>query len=400
MKKKTTLIEILGAITIIAILLTFGINKLSSTVQRAQLTHSQNDINSITVALYLYKQDANDYPYLSEDRPTSDQVYTFQEIKDFLKGDNKRGINYLNKDLLSRFITDNEVTSYENGNYMVALDFDHDEEIDAQVLAAYSSKKSDIDLPASIRVWMKHPDDGEDLVSSIITDTGDGAATLASNNNPSDPEIPLDPTPTANEPETPTPTVPETEDTPIEFDIEDEGTIVLKSSATMNFTVLGAAISYGGRYDMPVTVSLDIDGSSTDPYGSSSHALNGNINGTNPSPYNAGTLEEGTEISISASSWYKKSGDGSSSSDWSEYMSKSSDGSDNIVILRDGDPVPDTPGFLGQDGIADMVDGYVDGDKISLGENEAIVLFELGTNNMSSSAADFQDAVILVSFSK
>ena len=403
MKKPYTIIEVLGAIIIIAILLTIGFRHLHSISQRAQLTHSQSDINSITVALYMYKKDYGHFPYLGDTVPSADQVYTYSDIRDFLRANNDRGINYLNGTLQSRFISNPNVISYENGNYMVALDFTNDEEINQAVLSPYSSHNSVQNAAASIRVWMKHPSGGEDLASTLITD-GNAGDNLATNSSPTSPDTPpsTDPdsenTPT-NTPST-TPSITPDDEGPVDFDIDDEGTIVLNESASMSFTVLGAAISYGGQYDMPVTVSIDVDGSTNEPYGSYSMPLNGNINGTNPKPYDAGELEEDTKVTVSASSWYHNSGDGTSNSDWNEFMTKSSDASDNIAILRDGDPVPDTPGFLGQDGIADMVSDYVDGDKISLNENEAIILFELGTNNMSSSAADFQDAVILVSFSK
>lgn len=70
--------------------------------------------------------------------------------------------------------------------------------------------------------------------------------------------------------------------------------------------------------------------------------------------------------------------------------------SSNLNVLRNGDSVPKIPGAMGQDSIEDYLQDYVEDGKIVLEENEAIFLFELGTTNLSSSVADFQDLVVLM----
>ena len=52
--------------------------------------------------------------------------------------------------------------------------------------------------------------------------------------------------------------------------------------------------------------------------------------------------------------------------------------------------------FKEQSNIAAFVRNFVVDGHVVLGENEAIYLFELGTTNMSSDAADFQDLVVVV----
>jgi hypothetical protein len=71
--------------------------------------------------------------------------------------------------------------------------------------------------------------------------------------------------------------------------------------------------------------------------------------------------------------------------------------SSNLNVLRNGDSVPKIPDAMGQDSIEDYLQDYVNkNNKIVLEENEVIFLFELGTTNLSSSAADFQDLVVLM----
>ncbi|MCP3906279.1 MAG: fibro-slime domain-containing protein [Planctomycetes bacterium] len=69
-----------------------------------------------------------------------------------------------------------------------------------------------------------------------------------------------------------------------------------------------------------------------------------------------------------------------------------------VYVLKDGDPVPAIPAMASQATILDFVEPYVDivSGFMTLAPNEAIYLFELGTTNLSSPAADFQDLVVLV----
>jgi hypothetical protein len=85
-------------------------------------------------------------------------------------------------------------------------------------------------------------------------------------------------------------------------------------------------------------------------------------------------------------------------SSWQEYLEVYSTGdSANLIVLKNGNSVPNIKGYLGQAPLASFVAPYVKNGKISLKANEAIFLFELGTTNIYSDAADFQDLVVLLS---
>jgi len=84
---------------------------------------------------------------------------------------------------------------------------------------------------------------------------------------------------------------------------------------------------------------------------------------------------------------------------FTEHLSaKSGENSPYVLVLRDGDSVPNIPGFQNQTNLATFVAPFVNvaTQKVVLQENQAIYLFELGTTNLNSASADFQDLVIMV----
>ncbi len=165
--------------------------------------------------------------------------------------------------------------------------------------------------------------------------------------------------------------------------------------------VLGAAISYGGSYDMPVTSRVHKGDSSVDPWGTYNEALTGNVNRDGTFSYEpADALPGGTGITVSGTSWVRNDGDGTSNDHWNPYMEQNSEtGGSQLKVLRNGDPVPDIQGYLDQGSVADFVSNFIDplSNTISLEPNQSIYLFELGTSNSASAAYDFQDLVVLVS---
>ncbi|SFT52171.1 hypothetical protein SAMN02910340_01032 [Methanosarcina thermophila] len=87
---------------------------------------------------------------------------------------------------------------------------------------------------------------------------------------------------------------------------------------------------------------------------------------------------------------------------WSKRITvDTSNNSSNLMVLKNGDSVPNIPGFNNQVSIKDIVTDYIENGDIKLKENEVIYLFELGTEvsaeDPDDPAADFQDLVILVS---
>jgi PKD repeat protein len=177
-------------------------------------------------------------------------------------------------------------------------------------------------------------------------------------------------------------------------------TVTPTQNFTCNFTVLGAQISASGVYDMMVTTQLYIGGM-TYPLGNYSSPVGSNVNDYQQHHWNLpASYPAGTPVTISGKSWDHVSYglDYSLDSSWKQYMEVYTTGnSPNLIVLKNGDAVPNKPGYLGQADLAAFVAPYVKNGKISLQANEAIFLFELGTTNIYSAAADFQDLVVLMS---
>lgn len=192
----------------------------------------------------------------------------------------------------------------------------------------------------------------------------------------------------------------------VDFDIID-GNVIPTETFAARATVLGAAISYNGEYDVPVTVKFNLGPQSYTPFGNFNLAVSGNVNDDeNPRSYIFPNMfPAGTPISSIGRSWVKKqpSYSGSQNWHWMNFLTIDSDlNSPNVMVMRDGDPVPDIPGFMNQASIEEFVEPYIDmlSNTFSLDDNQAIYLFELGTTDLSSPAADFQDLVVLISLAK
>ncbi len=168
-------------------------------------------------------------------------------------------------------------------------------------------------------------------------------------------------------------------------------------------TVIGAAISYGGEYDMPVTMQVHAGSAVSAPFGAFGGAISGNVNdGRNPRAHvMPSMITPGTAISIDGRAWTRKSSSGLATrdSDWQSYMTvNSASGGAQVKALRNGDSAPSVGGFLGQLSAKAMLSKYINTTtkKITLEPNQVIYLFELGSTSTSSSAFDMQDLVVLV----
>ncbi len=189
----------------------------------------------------------------------------------------------------------------------------------------------------------------------------------------------------------------------------DGNEIVAQEEVRLKFTVLGAAISAGGSYDMPVTVKIRINGQGFTPFGSWGNPILGNVNtGNTGTTYvwePEGTFPANSRIRIGARSWKKKKSwySGSKSSHWKKHMTKDNlTVDDQLAVLRDESPVPDVGGYMGQYSVEDFISEYIDteNDEMKLEASDAIYLYELGMNNPASSAHDMQDLVMLVTMTK
>ncbi len=186
-----------------------------------------------------------------------------------------------------------------------------------------------------------------------------------------------------------------------DFSIDGDEAVVNDHFA-LRIEVLGAAITYGGTYDVPVTARIKVGDEYFEPWGRYDQALDGNINtGNTGITYlwePEGIFEAGSRISIDARSWLRSSDtDGTNESDWYVYMEETSaSNGQQIEMLLDDAPVPSVGGFMGQYSVEDFLDGYIENDALVLDDNQAVSLFELGATDTGSSAFDMQDLVVVV----
>ncbi|MFA6259323.1 MAG: prepilin-type N-terminal cleavage/methylation domain-containing protein [Candidatus Peribacteraceae bacterium] len=185
-----------------------------------------------------------------------------------------------------------------------------------------------------------------------------------------------------------------------------EDTVVPEVAYTCTISVLGAALTNGaGGYDMPVTMQVRLGATGwLDVFGNWLHPADANVNDgqmhifTCPGVYTAGTT-----IDLSARSWQKTRWwySGNSNSHWrTHYTRQTMAQSERFVwALRDGDTVPDVSSMAQQASIESFLRDYINAETgtVMLPDNQVIYLFELGTANLQSDAADYQDLVVLVS---
>ena len=187
----------------------------------------------------------------------------------------------------------------------------------------------------------------------------------------------------------------------IDFDIN-AGKITPTEDFMIMVSVLGSAITSGGQ-DLPVTVQLQIGDKSVNPWGDFTDAEAADVNDPHAPTRNYIVNElfevdedsdpADTAVTVTSRSWWR--GD-------VHIEANSHEQSQQVKVLRDGDAVPDIKGMDDQADVLQFIKPYIDFDsnKMTLDENQAIYLFEIGTTNVSSSAADFQDLVVLVTFGK
>jgi hypothetical protein len=176
----------------------------------------------------------------------------------------------------------------------------------------------------------------------------------------------------------------------IDFTISD-GRVVPSEDFAVKVSVLGAAITSSG-VDMPVTVKVNINGQSFEPFGDADDPGAGDVNDHSPPRHFIvqEQFDEDSTIDVTGTSW---------NTSGSVYLRRNSHSeSPAVKVLRDGDPVPDISGFENQTDAVEFVRKYIDPETntMTLHENQSIYLFELGTTRLTSSAADFQDLVVLV----
>lgn len=163
------------------------------------------------------------------------------------------------------------------------------------------------------------------------------------------------------------------------------GTITIRKQATMNIRVLGSEIACGEEGD---------------PIGTT--AAYNLILGTLVNQSSLSTVAPlGVQNNISVAPETDLTVDGASSTGGtcSPNISVSSNNSSNRVLtLRNGDSIPDYTPYGNQLPIATISAGYIDtNNRITIGNNEVIFLFELGSGSPGDASFDMQDLVVLAS---
>jgi len=150
----------------------------------------------------------------------------------------------------------------------------------------------------------------------------------------------------------------------------------------MNLKVMASQITYGaGGPEVSVKVGLKING-----------VLSWLFNGQDVDggeEYNT-QIAANTSVAVRGYAWYENSFTHSRDSDSSSAFAR---------VLLKGDSLPNVPRFGNQQTLSEIIDPFVDQNrKIDIDNNQALLLFELGVDDLSSPAADFQDLVILLTF--
>jgi len=187
-------------------------------------------------------------------------------------------------------------------------------------------------------------------------------------------------------------------DEQIDFEI-DNGRVIPTEDFAVMVSVLGAAITSRGN-DIPVTAEVRLGELVLNPWGDFDSPTAGNVNDHGPTRHyvvqEQFEAEDGVEITVTGRSWL---GSGDDDEDYDMHLeANSQDEGWQVKVLRDGDAAPDIDGFEDQASAESFVAPYIDEETglMTMDENQAIYLFEIGTTRVSSSAADFQDLVVLV----
>ncbi len=187
------------------------------------------------------------------------------------------------------------------------------------------------------------------------------------------------------------------------FSISSENELQIDEDFKLQVSVIGAELmNASGTYNLPITVSVKVDGDTFEPWGDYDKAVSGNVNdANNPREYVLSDLyDAGAQISIKAKSWKKKNenSSGAGNGDWEKLYERNSAGSNSKVkIVRDGSDVPNLADYVNEFAIKKFLKPLTKNGKISIGSNDILFLFELSTNSTDPDDIDYQDLVIRVS---
>lgn len=142
---------------------------------------------------------------------------------------------------------------------------------------------------------------------------------------------------------------------------------------TANVKFLGTGWS-APNYDAPVEVSVRVGGTEEKSWVSGdSDTLVGS--------YGVSSQRSGTPISVVASGKASRYGD---------WRTTSEDGNEEyLVVLRDGDAVPNYDAGNGQQDVAEYAEDFIEGGEVSLDDNQAVFLFDFNRQGTDHETADY-----------
>ena len=172
---------------------------------------------------------------------------------------------------------------------------------------------------------------------------------------------------------------------PLLFTIDDDYNLIAQEDCIAKVQVLGKAITYGsGGPDCAVEAGARIG---DEDWG----WLFGGAQVQGGEEYSR-EISKGTRVAVKGRATY---------GDWSrEY--RSTEHRRQVLVLINGDTPPQFDPFDNQPPITAFCSSVIDATtgRIQIANHQALFLFELGTTNMQSPAADFQDLVLLVDFAR
>jgi|GEM_PF-3387852 len=151
---------------------------------------------------------------------------------------------------------------------------------------------------------------------------------------------------------------------------------------SLNLKVIASQITYGaGGPEVSVKVGLKLNGQLSWLFNSQ------DVDGGEE--YNT-LIADNSSVAVRGYAWYQNV--------FSRY--RDSDSSSAFVYgLLKGASLPNVPTFGSQKPLSEIIAPFVDSNrKINIDVNQALLLFELGADDINSSSADFQDLVILLTF--
>jgi len=174
------------------------------------------------------------------------------------------------------------------------------------------------------------------------------------------------------------------------FSVSSNGTITTLTDLSVQYTVIGSQLTYGsGGPDIDVTSKYQKSPGVNWANLFSGLAINGNGGQTST----VASFSNGTTLNTNFRAYFKQRG-------WLTYdvTYATNDGTGHVRILRDGDTPPSAAAYGGQTSLKTYLQGILDANgKIDIKENEVLLVAEMGSCTNCASA-DFQDAVVKLTF--